>query len=112
MNTSCSAELLCATVCASTALPRNICTDLGPPWLLSADKIKQFVRKNYFKKLKKQQSYSLFIYITLLEFPVFSLAKISERRKELLSPLRGTRAAHCVSASNVNFYFNTLVKDL
>ena len=55
MNTSCSAELLCATVRASTALPRNICTDLGPPWLLSADKIKQFVRKNYFKKLKNNK---------------------------------------------------------
>ena len=37
--------------------------------------------KKIFQKVQKQESYNLFLYITLLEFPVFSLAKISERRK-------------------------------
>ena len=40
--------------------------------------------KKIFQKVQKQKSYNLlnlFLYITLLEFPVLSLAKISERRK-------------------------------
>ena len=48
--------------------------------------------KKIFQKVQKQRSYNLFIYITLLEFPLFSLAKISERRKNKWVP----SAAHAL----------------
>ena len=51
--------------------------------------------KKIFQKAKKQRSYNLFIYITLLEFPLFSLAKLANVERINESPPRHTRCSLC-----------------
>ena len=92
-ETDCSAE--CHLPCINSPHKEHLHT--SGTTLAALPRQKQVIcAKKIFQKVQKQQSYNLFIYITLLEFPVFSLAKISERSRCNWVTGRGTSAAHCV----------------
>ena len=77
-KTNCGAE--CHLPCINSPHKEHLHKP-GTP-LAALGRQKQVIcAKTIFQKVQKQRSYNLFIYITLLEFPLFSLAKISERRK-------------------------------
>ena len=77
-ETNCSAE--CHLLCIDSPGKEHVHKPRTPLAALRGQKQVICVKK-IFQKVKKQRSYNLFIYITLLEFPLFSLAKISERSK-------------------------------
>ena len=91
-KTNCSAE--CHLPCINSPHKEHLHKPGTPLAALRGQK-QVICAKKIFQKVQKQRSYNLFIYITLLEFPLFSLAKISERSKCNWVPRRGTRAAHC-----------------
>ena len=87
--------VLSATCRASTALTRNICTNLGHLLLLSADKNKWFVRKKYFKKFKNNEVTIYSFTLLCLNFHCSLWLKLANVERINESPPRHTRGALC-----------------
>merc|ERR1711952_99606 len=76
LKTNCSAECHCP--CINSPHKEHLHRPGTPLAALRGQK-QVICAKKIFQKVQKQLSYNLFIYITSLEFPLFSLAEISER---------------------------------
>ena len=92
-KTNCSAE--CHLPCINSPHKEQVHKPGTPLAAFRGQKQVICAKKNISKSSKTEKLQFIHLH-SLLEFPLFSLAKISERKKESMSPLRGTRAAHCV----------------
>ena len=91
-ETNCSAE--CHLPCINSPGKEHLHKP-GTPLAALLGQKQVICAKKIFQKVKKQRSYNLFIYITLLEFPLFSLAKLANVERINESPPRHTRCSLC-----------------